>query len=428
MNSALKNLMYVIGLSQGELSRETGLSKGTINQIVTLGRYPKGQHRMVYHHVVTVLKEYGASGVQLNIAMAGHAPVEAATTKNKTPGTPHAEGLSASAETAPEIPRQSDQPQPLSKPTNEKEDPMLLRKQTLSQATKLHFKLFKDPFTDDVQEAKDVFLTPDVRYVREAMWSTVKHGGLLAVTGESGSGKSTLRRDLADRIVREQASVVVIEPYVLAMEENDMKGKTLKSAAIAESIITAISPLTRPMRSAEARFRQLHTMLKDSHRAGNRHVLVIEEAHCLPTATLKHLKRFFELEDGFKKLLSIILIGQPELRQKLSEKNPEVREVVQRCEVVELPPLDNNLQAYLDFKMARVGGDMANVFDKGAVDALRNKLTFTSGSGGKARAFGQSAQGSLLYPLAVANLVGAAMNMAVSIGAPLVTAELVMEA
>ncbi len=46
-------------------------------------------------------------------------------------------------------------------------------------------------------------------------------------------------------------------------------------------------------------------------------LLVIEEAHGLPTATLKHLKRFFELEDGFKKLLGIVLIGQTELRMNL---------------------------------------------------------------------------------------------------------------
>lgn len=420
--SALKQLLESLGITQGFIAFETGLSKASVNHIVNRGHYPSRGATMLKNAISQMLINSGAQPPEVKAVMYP-------ATKNKAPCTPHAEGLSTSADTAPVSPRQSE---PLSKqPTEEKEDPMLLRKQTIAQATKQHFKLFKDPFTDDVQEAKDVFLTPDVRYVREAMWQTVRHGGMLAVVGESGSGKSTLRRDLADRIVREQASVVVIEPYVLAMEENDMKGKTLKSASIAEAIITAISPLTRPMRSAEARFRQLHMLLKDSHRSGHRHVLVIEEAHCLPTATLKHLKRFFELEDGFKKLLAIILIGQPELRQKLSEKNPEVREVVQRCEVVELPPLDNNLEDYLKFKFTRVGGtgyDLAAVFDKGAVDALRNKLSLTTGGGGKTRAFGQTAQGSLLYPLAVANLVGAAMNLAVSLGAPLVTSDLVMEA
>ena len=399
----LRTQLQSVGLTYGDLCRETGLSKASVSRIVNTGEYPKRGAAMFKTAITTLLTQAG-----------NHA-----STKNKTLGTPHAEGLSATAQQGAVT---------VSPTTIEKEDPMLLRKQTITQATRQHFKLFKDPFTDDVQEAKDVFLTPDVRYVRETIWQTVRHGGLQAVVGESGSGKSTLRRDLADRIVREQANVVVIEPYVLAMEENDMKGKTLKSAAIAESIIVAINPLVRPMRSAEARFRQLHELLKNSHRSGQKHVMVIEEAHCLPTATLKHLKRFFELEDGFKKLLSIILIGQPELRQKLSEKNPEVREVVQRCEIVELPPLDNHLEAYLKFKLERVGGTVDAVFDKGAIDAIRTKLSLNTNSAGKARAFGQPVQGSLLYPLAVANLVAAAMNLAVNLGAPLVTADLVMEA
>ncbi|HBU7864623.1 TPA: AAA family ATPase, partial [Escherichia coli] len=114
-------------------------------------------------------------------------------------------------------------------------------------------------------------------------------------------------------------------------------------AAIAEAIISTIAPLESIKRSQDARFRQLHRVLKDSSQAGFSHVLVIEEAHSLPIPTLKHLKRFFELESGFKKLLSIVLIGQPELADKLSERNMEVREVVQRCEVVELLPLDNSL-------------------------------------------------------------------------------------
>ena len=66
---------------------------------------------------------------------------------------------------------------------------------------------------------------------------------------------------------------------------------------------------------------------------------MIEEAHGLPLPTLKHLKRFFELKNGFERLLGIVLIGQTELAQKLSENNPAVREVVQRCEVVTLLPL-----------------------------------------------------------------------------------------
>lgn len=301
---------------------------------------------------------------------------------------------------------------------------MLLRKQTLTPAARKHFGLFRDPFADDLQTHEDVFLTDDVRYVRETLWHTARHGGFVAITGESGAGKSTLRRDLIDRIARENQQIVVIEPYVLGMEENDMKGKTLKSSAIAEAIVAVASPLESVKRSSEARFRQVHRVLKDGSRSGMKYLLIIEEAHGLPTATLKHLKRFFELEDGFKKLLGIVLIGQPELRMKLSEQNHEVREVVQRCEVVELMPLDGQLAEYLAFKFQRAGKAFAEVADASAIEAIRAKLTFnTSQRGGK-----DARSVSLLYPLAVANLLIASLNLAASLGFAKVSGDVVKEA
>lgn len=246
------------------------------------------------------------------------------------------------------------------------------------------------------------------------------------MVGESGSGKSTLRRDLIDRINREGQRIVVIEPYVLGMEDTDTKGKTLKAGHIAEAILTAVAPLEAIKSSPEARFRQVHRVLRDSRRSGNQHVLVIEEAHGLPVPTLKHLKRFFELEDGFNKLLSIVLIGQSELRAKLSESDPNVREVVQRCEIVELPPLDTRLEEYLKFKFDRAGKPIVEVVDQGAIDAMRSRLTTTRMGLGR-KGHGDSQAVSLLYPLAVNNLLTACMNLAADIGAPKVTAEVVKE-
>ncbi|WJV52776.1 AAA family ATPase [Prodigiosinella aquatilis] len=302
--------------------------------------------------------------------------------------------------------------------TDTTEENMLLKKQVLFPATKKAFGLFRDPFADDaMQGADDVFTMPDIRYVREALYQTARHGGFMAVIGESGAGKSTLRRDLIERINRENAPVIVIEPYIIAMEDNDVKGKTLKATAIAEAIINTIAPLEGVKRSQDARYRQLHRVLKESCAAGYNHVLVIEEAHSLPIPTLKHLKRFFELESGFKKLLSIVLIGQPELATKLSERNMEVREVVQRCEVVELLPLDNSLEAFLTFKLERTGKKLADVMDASAVDAIRARLSNQVG--------GRKGVVSLLYPLAVSNLVIAAMNLAAEIGVPMVNADVV---
>ena len=69
---------------------------------------------------------------------------------------------------------------------------MLLRKQELSQDAAVAFGLARDPFQADVQEAADVYLSPQIRYVREQLWAVSRHGGMLAVIGESGAGKSTL--------------------------------------------------------------------------------------------------------------------------------------------------------------------------------------------------------------------------------------------
>ena len=117
-----------------------------------------------------------------------------------------------------------------------------------------------------------------------------------------------------------------------------------------------------PLRaSSDARYRQLENRLKESHRAGVRHAVLIEEAHAMPKATLRHLKRFVELEDGFSRLLSVILLGQNELAEKLDPRDPSVREVVQRCEIITLPPLGEHLEDYLRFRLRRFSVDLSKI-------------------------------------------------------------------
>src|SRR5690606_18155136 len=190
---------------------------------------------------------------------------------------------------------------------------------------------------------------------------TINSERFIAVCGESGAGKSTLRRDLLDRINRESLPIIVIEPYVLGLEDNDNKGKTLKATDIAAAIIRTVDPQARICQTAEARYAQLHRVLRESRRAGNRHVLIIEEAHGLSIPTLKHLKRFYELEDGFNRLLSIVLIGQTELAQKLAENRSEVREVVQRIELITLDPMDNHLEGYLQHRLQAAGKQLSDI-------------------------------------------------------------------
>lgn len=296
---------------------------------------------------------------------------------------------------------------------------MLLQNQPLTLEARQHFGLPRSPFVDDVQTPDDVFQTPSVRYVRAALMDCANHHGFIAVVAESGAGKSTLAEDLEERIKASGHEIVVIRPYVLAMEQNDAKGKTLKSSHIAEAIAAQLDPQLKIKSSPEARFAQVHQLLKASRRAGRRHLLLIEEAHCLPTATLKHLKRFLELKDGMQRLIGVALIAQPELRDRLNSQNPEVREVMQRCEIVELAPLEGELEGYLRHKFARFDLKFEDVFAPDAVDAIRARLVHVP-RGGKL-----TDARSICHPLVVNNLVARAMNAAARAAWPKVDAQVI---
>lgn len=378
---ALKHELKALGRSQADLARAVELSPATIAQLINHGLWPRSVDQASLR--ARIRKFVGIESETIFEVMEPPdchqvAPADCANDN-----------------------RQS-----------EEDDDMLLRKQTLTPAAKQQFGIHRDPFAD-LSHADDMWVSPNIRYVRETMYQTAKHGGFLAVVGESGAGKSTVRRDLEQRIETEHQPIILIEPYVLAAEDNDSKGKTLKSTHIAEAILSTVAPLQRPKSSPEARFRQLHQALKDSHQAGNKHCLVIEEAHSLPIPTLKHLKRIMELEVGFTKLVSVILIGQPELLVKLSERNLAVREVVQRCEVVELLPIaPDELDSFLGHRLGRCDIDLANVIDDSGLQALTERLVNRDGD-------------SQLYPLAIGNFLIAAANMAAQIGVPIIDREII---
>ena len=392
--SAFKKLLDDHSIKQTWIAKKVDLSPATINKIVKNGDYPKKNAGALKQQIIDLLVSKGLKESEILIVM-------------------DAVQLNSDRDQTLEIERTAT--------PNQEQQHMLLRKQTLKKKKKKKFMLFKNIFTGDITEAKELFQSPDINYVRESMWQAAKgHTSFIAVCGQSGSGKTTLREELHDRIHRERADVIVIEPYVIATEADDIKGKTLKSAHIAESILRALAPSTNAKRSPEARFQQIHNLLKESSRAGFHHVLIIEEAHSLPIPTLKHLKRFLELKNGFKPLLSIILIGQDELKIKLAENNPEVREVVQRCEIVTLEPFTQTaLVEYLQHRCKSADRQLSEFIDESGIDAICAKLT--------RNVRGNNTSESLLYPLAVGNLLTGALNVAADLGENFVTGELVQE-
>ncbi|RSO80072.1 ExeA family protein [Acinetobacter ursingii] len=382
----LKQLIEQTGCSQIEFAKQIPLSGAGLNLLIHKAMFPKRMPN-VQELITNILVEKGIDRTSIDAAFALLKPTVITQRNEASP---------------------------------EEEEIMLLAKQSLTQQAKKTFGLFSNPFTGEVQSHDELFTNEDINYVRQALYQTAKTGGFIAISGESGSGKTTLRLDLEDRIQREHLPIIMIEPYIIGTEDNDIKGKTLKSGHIAEAIIETISRgQEKPYRSAEARFRQVHNLLKESSLAGNSHVILIEEAHSLPIPTLKHLKRFFELKSGFKNLVSIILIGQTELANKLSERNPHVREVVQRCENITLEPLTSTgLEQYLQHRIKAADKKLSDIITEDGIYAIAERLTQANSNGKIER--------SLLYPLAVGNLITGAMNAAADIGAPVIDRSVIM--
>jgi type II secretory pathway predicted ATPase ExeA len=273
------------------------------------------------------------------------------------------------------------------------------------------FGLKADPFYGDVVKADDVYLTEDTRFIAEYILQSAKAGGMVALIGESGSGKTTIRRYAIDRMATEGQKVRVITPRCIDKTR-------LSTGGICDAIIADCSTET-PRRTMEAKARQVERLLTHSSRAGWSHVLMIEEAHDLNINTLKYLKRFWELEDGYKKLLSIVLIGQVEMRAKLDEsKNWEAREVIRRMEVLELEPLASGgeIASYLDIKFKRLGKNRTDIISDSGCEALATKLKRQTRTG---------VVYSVAWPLLVNNWCMKAMNEATELGAKCVDAEVV---
>lgn len=279
----------------------------------------------------------------------------------------------------------------------------------IDQETMKHFKIFRNPFIDDIQKDADIFMSDEHRYIEAAMIDAARHGGFLAVIGEVGSGKSVMRRKVVEQL-RKDGDVLVIFPQIIDKTK-------LHAGSICDAIIMDISD-QKPKIKLEQKTRQVQQLLMERSKQGYRSCLMIEEAHDLNSQTLKYLKRFYELEDGYKKLLGIILIGQTELKHYFNEaQHVDMREVIRRIQIAEIKGLNGNIKDYLTLKIKRVGADIDKIFDESAFNALARRLTSPDR---------QNKIISHAYPLLVNNYAAKAMNIAYEMGEEKVTEEVVM--
>lgn len=396
----LKGILVRHGITHGDVAaavkqaKDVPLSRTAVAQIINHGYYPRNTTEAAIQEQIKVL--LAARGIPADEQQTAFLPADEDDARGAAPLGAHlnTERTNASKARGHALDISAE----------------LLEVEFMKQATKQHFGLVADPFRNDINGAEDVFLSAEQRYIRDAMYYAALHCGFLAVIGECGAGKSVLREDLVDRINEADAQINVLMPIMVDK-------KKMSAGLMCEAIIQEMAPGARVPQSLEARARLVRKLLVDSDMAGFKNVLVIEEAHQLNVPAFKHLKQFWEIKVGHKKLLGIILVGQPELHDLLDERRtPEAREVIRRCEVAHLQPLDGALEGYLRHKFQRVGADAARLFEDDAYDAMRRRLTQYDA---------KNRPVSITYPLIVNNFVVRLLNEAARIKAPTVSAALV---
>jgi type II secretory pathway predicted ATPase ExeA len=286
-------------------------------------------------------------------------------------------------------------------------------REMLYQKTMIHFKLSRHPFENEVHCIEDLFMSQSQRRVRESMVQASINGSILAVIGECGAGKTELRKSFYDYANQHHPELLIIEAMVIDK-------KRLTAAMIFDALAEELQITSMP-NGLENRARKVERALKQSAKAGNKHVLVIEEAHDLSNAAIKHLKRICELSDGFNRLVSVILVGQSELEAKLSLSNFDIREFSYRCNIMTMQPLGASVTDYIAHKLGRCNVDYKNVITADAIEAIKQRLQgvvqygITRSNGSK----------DMTYPLMVNTLLVKAMNEAASAFEPQITAELI---
>lgn len=400
----LKDLVLTCDIPQGDLALAAGVSRATINLCVNRGYVPSTKPGFC-RDIETYLNSPERSGrvrmwlTSNNLRMQDiWQPLIGKNRRNQNPsGTIH---RTVAGRRAAMAGLQQSNP-----------DIHIMQREVtmITEDTKRHFKLFRNPFIGDVEKTADIYKSDEHRYIEAAMLDAAKHGGFLAVIGEVGSGKTTMRREVMEQL-KKDSNVMVIFPQIIDKQK-------VNAGSICDAIIMDLSE-ERPKIRLEQKTRQVQKILMDRSRAGYQACLIIEEAHDLSTQTLKYLKRFYELEDGYKKLLGIILIGQTELKHMFNEsQHVEMREVIRRVQVAEIRGLNGNTREYLGHKFKRVGGKIEEIISDDAIAALSKRLTVDDGRGKKPV--------SHAYPLLINNYVAQAMNLACEMGEPMVTEEVI---
>lgn len=208
--------------------------------------------------------------------------------------------------------------------------------------------------------------TPDPKFLfqsarhREALAQLIygvrERKGFIVLTGEIGTGKTTLLRTLLDRLDA-TTHVAYVHNSALGIEgllEYVLQDWGVKSTATSHA----------------QRLFELNEFLIEQHRAGLSPVLVIDEAQNLSIETLEAVRLLSNFETTHQKLMQILLVGQPELRDKLN--TPELRQLKQRiglrCHIAPLSAEETRL--YIRHRLRIAGASDAGLLTDGAIQKI----------------------------------------------------------
>jgi len=229
----------------------------------------------------------------------------------------------------------------------------------LDPAVLAHFGLRRDPFRNEIAASGDLFWGRNYAAAEAALVEAARRKEFAALVGEVGIGKTLVRKHLEERLHRDARYRILVPP--------SPSREAMGLRSVEESLIRELAPTATVRSSIDARARQLRELLEHCQAEEQTCVVLLDEAHAFPNRTLRSFKRLLELS-GFARLMGIILIGQPELLGTL--RDPAMREVGRRCNVIELAGLARTeVGPYLKFKVERAGGKAA-IFADSAVGAL----------------------------------------------------------